>query len=143
MSNASTFKSSGESAYGELIYSYSRAQAIADGVLIDAGAMAEEAGFLWPVALTSAAWEDCVAWSEQDNERQTYQDESGRLWDLLFMARHAIRLSQGDSDRMLFKFYRVPRDGKASKAVLVTLKLIVGPGDQGAPVITVLQPNED
>jgi len=143
MSNTSTLKSADDSVFGELIYSYSRSQAIEDGVLIDAGSMAKEAGFNWPVALTRAAWEDCVAWSEQDNERQTYQDESGRLWDLLFMARHAIRLSHGDSDRMLFKFYRVPRNGKTTKAVLVTLKLIVGPGDQGEPVITVLQPQED
>jgi len=29
------------------------------------------------------------------------------------------------------------------EAELTTLKLIVGPGDQGEPVITILLPNED
>ncbi len=44
-----------------LIYAYTRAQAIADGVLIDVSAFAAEAGFKYPVALTSAAWANCVA----------------------------------------------------------------------------------
>jgi len=44
---------------------------------------------------------------------------------------------------LLFQLYRVPRDGLSTEAVLVTLKLIVGPGDAGEPVITVLLPNED
>jgi Family of unknown function (DUF6573) len=43
----------------------------------------------------------------------------------------------------LFQLYRVPRDGRSRDAVLVTLKLIVGPGDAGEPVITILLPDED
>jgi hypothetical protein len=39
----------------DLIHSYSRAQAIADGVLIDVSATAREAGIRCPVALTRAA----------------------------------------------------------------------------------------
>src|SRR5262245_37183964 len=38
----------------DLIHRYSRAQAIADGVVIDASAMAKEAGFTAPMALTAA-----------------------------------------------------------------------------------------
>ena len=44
---------------------------------------------------------------------------------------------------MMFQLYRVPRDGHSTEAVLVTLKLIVGPGDAGEPVITILLPDED
>ncbi|MGB5564213.1 MAG: DUF6573 family protein, partial [Sedimenticolaceae bacterium] len=66
--------------FGQVISVYTRAQAQADGVLIDAGAMVYESGFRWPVALTAAAWNDCVAWSDADNERQIHQDPSGRLW---------------------------------------------------------------
>ena len=40
--------------FGEVIYTYTRAQAIEDGVLIDATEMAKETGFKWPVALTAA-----------------------------------------------------------------------------------------
>ena len=85
MSNTSN-ESSTESFFGKVISTYTRAQAIEDGVLIDAGAMAGEAGFKWPVALTSAAWADCVAWTEEDSRQQVYQDESGRWWDVLYSA---------------------------------------------------------
>ncbi len=142
MSNSSNDRTA-ESFFGNVISTYTRAQAIADGVLIDAGAMAQEAGFKWPVALTSAAWADCVAWTEDDNCKQAYQDESGRLWDVLFMASHAIRTRSGSGDRLLFQLYRVPRDGRSMEAELTTLKLIVGPGDSGEPVITILLPDED
>jgi hypothetical protein len=132
-----------ESFFGNVISTYTRAQAIEDGVLIDAGAMARDAGFRWPVAITSATWADCVAWTEDDSRQQIYQDESGRCWDLLFMASHAVRTSKDSGDRLLFQLCRVSRDGHSTEAVLVTLKLIVGPGDAGEPVITILLPNED
>ncbi|MBV2137099.1 MAG: hypothetical protein KUF79_09850 [Candidatus Thiodiazotropha sp. (ex Ctena orbiculata)] len=142
MSNTSN-ETSTESFFGKVISTYTRAQAIEDGVLIDAGAMAREAGFKWPIALTSAVWADCVAWSEDDSRRQIYQDESGRLWDVIYMASHAIRTSKDSGDRLLFQLYRVPRDGQSLEAELVTLRLIVGPGDAGEPVVTILQPYED
>ncbi|MEW5756439.1 MAG: DUF6573 family protein [Pseudomonadota bacterium] len=128
---------------GDVISSYTRAQAIEDGVLTDAGPMAQEAGFKYPVALTAAAWADCVAWTDEDNHKQVYQDQAGRLWDVLFMAVHAIRTSTGTGNRLLYQLYRVPRDGKSVKAELVTLKLIIGPGDHGEPVNTILLPDED
>lgn len=142
MSNSS-INTAAESIFGEVIYSYTRAQAIDDGVLVDAGPMAQEAGFKWPVALTSTVWEDCVAWTDDDSRMKPFQDQTGRLWDVLFMASHAICTSRGSGDRLLFKLYRVPRDGKTTKAELVTLKLIVGPGDHGEPVITIMLPDED
>jgi len=142
MSNSSINRST-ESFFGEVISTYTRAQAIEDGVLIDTGSMAQEAGFKWPVAVTSAAWADCIAWTEDDSDKQVYQDQSGRLWDVLFMASHAIRQGSGSGDRLLFKLYRVRRDGYSKEAILATLKLIVGPGDQGEPVITILLPDED
>ncbi|MEW8523818.1 MAG: DUF6573 family protein [Candidatus Thiodiazotropha endolucinida] len=142
MSNTS-INTDAESIFGDVIYSYTRAQAIEDGVLVDAGSMAQEAGFKWPVALTSAVWEDCVAWTDDDSRKKPFQDQSGRLWDVLYMASHAIRTSKDSGDRMMFQLYRVPRDGHSTEAVLVTLKLIVGPGDAGEPVITILLPDED
>ncbi|MEW8279808.1 MAG: DUF6573 family protein [Candidatus Thiodiazotropha sp.] len=142
MSESST-RTTTESIFGEVIVSYTRAQAIEDGVLVDVGLVAKEAGFNWPVALTSAVWADCVAWNDDDSRQKPFQDQAGRLWDVLFMASQAICTSRGSSERLLFKLYRVPRDGKVMKAELVTLKLIVGPGDQGEPVITILLPDED
>ena len=37
----------------DLIYSYTRAQALADGVLVDVSQMASEAGFRYPTAITA------------------------------------------------------------------------------------------
>ncbi|MEA1890116.1 MAG: DUF6573 family protein [Pseudomonadota bacterium] len=142
MSNSLNTRSA-DSFFGDVVYIFSRAQAIEDGVLVNAGSMAQEAGFKWPVAFTSATWENCIAWTDEDKEKQAYQDQSGRLWDVLYMASHAIRTSNGSNEQMRFELYRVPRDGTSMKAELVTLKLIVGPGDQGEPVITIMMPNED
>ena len=129
--------------FGDVISIYTRVQAIDDGQLIDVSVTAREAGFTLPVAMTATTWADCVTWSEDDNARQTYQDESGRLWDVLYMAAHGIRTSKPSGDRLMFQLYRVPRDGHSTEAELTTLKLIIGPGDTPEPVITILLPNED
>ncbi|MEA2079735.1 MAG: DUF6573 family protein [Pseudomonadota bacterium] len=70
---------SAESFFGDIISTYTRAQAIEDGVLIDVSSTARDARFNWPVAMTAGAWADCVAWSDRDSQRQVYQDQSGRL----------------------------------------------------------------
>ena len=142
MSNTSN-KHSAESFFGEVISTYTRAQAIENGVLIDAGSIALEAGFTGPVALTSAVWVDCVLWTDHDSETQVHQDQSGRLWETLYMAAYAVRTSIGTGDRLLYELYRVPRDGYSTEAKPVTLKLIIGPGDHGERVMTVLLANED
>jgi hypothetical protein len=55
MSNFQSNKTDGsESLFGEVIFSYTRAQAIADRVLIDVTPTALEAGFRFPVATTAA-----------------------------------------------------------------------------------------
>lgn len=142
MSNASNNRNA-ESFFGKVISTYTRAQAIDDGVLIDTGDMAQEAGFKLPVAMTVAAWDDCVYWSADDSNRQVHQDQSGRLWDVLFMASHAIRTHTGQASRLQFTLYRVPRDGRTRKSELAQLKVVIGPGDRGEPVITIMLSNED
>jgi hypothetical protein len=84
-----------------------------------------------------------VAWTHADSERQVHQDQSGRLWDVLFMAQHAIRANRSGGDRLNYQLWRVPRDGKSTEARVTTLKLVVGPGDHGEPVIAILLPDED
>ena len=121
---------------------YTRAQALADGTLIDAGEIAREAGFAVPVAISAAAWADCIAWDASDSERQTHQDLDGRLWDVLWMASCAARAS-APSDRITYQLYRVKRDGRSREATLATLQLHVGPGDAGEPVATIMLPHED
>jgi hypothetical protein len=79
----------------DLIHRYTRADALRDGVLVDVSQTAREAGFKFPVALTRAAWERCVAVPPG----VVCQDEAGRLWDLLTMLRFAVRGSNGSEVR--------------------------------------------
>lgn len=128
----------------EVISAYTRSQAIADGVLRDAGELAKEAGFRFTVALTSDAWADAVAWSKENG---ACQDETGRLWDVLTMARHAATAPRGqhadESPRRAFSVYRVPNVPDATEATLLGLELHIGPGDNAEPVLTIGLPGED
>lgn len=119
----------------EIIFSYTRAQAIADGVLIDVSKMACEAGFRYPVALTQAVWGDCVAVSKEDEG----QDEEGRLWDILNVLRYRIRSASGE--QIVFFEALIAKGGKRPRQV--ELKAHCGPGDNLEPVITVMVPYED
>ncbi|MCY0946250.1 DUF6573 family protein [Streptomyces antarcticus] len=128
--------------FGGVIHAYSRASALADGALVAVGDdIAREAGFTVPVALTAAAWADCVAWTDEDN-RQTYQDESGRLWDVLRMTHYAIRRSS-DGSSCPVELYRVPRDGESHESEQAWLLATCGPGDGMEPVLTISLPGED
>ena len=121
----------------EVIHSYSRAQAIEDGVLIDVSEAAREAGFKFPVAVTQGVWARCV----EVPEGLVDQDESGRLWDVLWMLRHGIVSSKdGDTDRIRVQLYVKESEAEPQ---LVTLWSVCGPGDEGEPVITVMLPGED
>ena len=133
-----------ENFFGEVIYAYTRAQAIADGCLVDVSETAQETGFKFPVALTRAVWSDCVEWDDEDSRRQTHQDVAGRLWDVLYMGMIAARANRtSSSQQVLYHLVRVPRGGHATLPRRVTLKLHIGGGDNGEPVITIMQPNED
>jgi hypothetical protein len=128
-----------------VIFAYSRAQAIADGVLIDVTETAREAGLRFPVALTAEVWAACVTWEAEDSRRQTHQDQAGRLWDVLWMASFAIRTYRGagNASRMPYRLLVVPRDGKSRRAREVELHVHIGPGDAGEPVLTIMLPGED
>lgn len=113
-----------------------RALAIEAGALINAGYMADEAGFTRSVALSAAAWADCVTWSVDDSRRQLIQCPRDRLWNVLYMASSAFRLSSIPVDRVLFPVNRVPRDGHSIDSREVTLKAIIENGD-GEPAVTI------
>lgn len=119
----------------EIIFAYTRAQAIEDGVLVDVSAMARKAGFVFPVAFTSTAWIQCV----ELPPGVACQDQQGRLWNVLQMLRNAVKRSTGLNE-VRFSVL-VKNDRHAPR--LVDLKSDCRPGDHGEIVITVLLPNED
>lgn len=127
--------------FGPVIHTYTRTQAIADGVLIDVTDTGREAGFIHPVALTAAAWAEAVAWTRDNDE---YQDEAGRLWDVLTMARVTIRRpGTQEQDRVEFRVLRIPNTPRATRPRLTSLVIHIGPGDASEPVLTVMTPTED
>jgi hypothetical protein len=137
--------------FGEPISVYTRAQAIEDGALIDVSTTAREAGTVWPVAITGAAWADCVEWTDETEKRKGYtgQSESGRLWDVCWMLsvalRRAARQGQtaGPSHPLAVGLLRTPREGRGVKPHLVHLKCVIGPGGNGRPCITLMMQGED
>ena len=91
--------------FGPVISSYTRADAIADGVLVDMtegefGKMAQEYGFVVPIAMTVEAFTATVATDKA--QRAIGQDEPGRWWDVLTMLKHAISRREVGSDRVEF-----------------------------------------
>ena len=130
------------SGFGSYISVYTRAQAIEDGVLVDVSQMAKEAGFLLPVAVTQALWDKYIVWDTQDTERQTYQDTSGRLWDVLFMLRMTAKPLKPLNSSLIYTLRVVPRGGKHRTAKVTRLKAVLSQGDQGEPVLTIMLPEE-
>ncbi len=123
----------------DLIYSYTRQQAIADGVLVEVNDLAKEAGFKWPVVVTANLLHTWI--TPTDKTRDYGQDFQGRLWDVLHMLRIVItRRSEPDTlikFDVLFQNSPGPRNRHK-----VTLWAVSGPGDQGEPVITIMLPED-
>lgn len=132
--NNHTTKSDLSEIFGEVIYSYTRAQAIEDGNLVDVSETAREAGFRYPVALTAALWSVV----ETIPKRHSYQDLQGRLWDVLYMASLAVRKGRSES-RIVFELILF-REGSRKK--FCQLVCDCGPGDEGEPVITIGFPED-
>ena len=127
-----------DSPFGPVIYSYTRSQAVADGVQVEVTKTAKEAGISFPVFLTRTVFDAYVAVPPDVQG----QDEAGRLWDIVWMLRFAILRSRGHADRVPVALY-VRNDN--TRAKLVKLIAQCGPLDMDdpAPAITVLMPGED
>ena len=121
-----------------------REQGLAEGHLVDVSEAARKAGFHCPVAMTRAAFEDCVAWSEQDTARQKFQNSQIRLQSVLFMAYAAgsERRQGGPTSSLSFDLLRIPRDGNSRHAKRSHLRLVAGRDSHGEAVLTILLPNE-
>jgi len=140
-----------EEIFGPVIFRYTRKQAIEDGVLVDVSETAQEAGIKLPTALTQAVFEQYVAVSP---EMKGEQDESGRLWDILWMFSCAVRGGQIDGEQGSFELIvakpdrndwqgnEKPFEGDRKRR-LVTLKAVCGPNDEGSACITIMRPEED
>jgi len=129
------------SPFGPVIHSYTRAQAIEDGVLVDVSETAKEVGFRWPVVIT-AALHDRLTPPKAD--QSIGQDYDGRLWDVLWLAAYESKLSDPGTDTVTFTVVLQEVEAKSGQPVNVDLRLwaVCGPGDEGEPVDTIGFPED-
>lgn len=128
----------GITAFGPVVYAYTRAQAVADGVQVEVTKTAQEAGIKFPMFLTRAVYDAYVTVPPDVSG----QDAAGRLWDVVWMTRFAILRAKPGVDRIPVALY-VRNDNRAAK--LIKLIATCGPLDidDPAPAITVMMPDED
>ena len=122
----------------EVISSYSRMDALNDGVLVDISALAKEAGFIYPVAVTRAVYGILEPSPELERQGQSFQ---GRAWDMLTILRVAIRTTREPGDQVRFAPLFIRKPGGSPEPV--AFRSVVGPGDAAEPVITIMLPTED
>ena len=118
--------------FGEPICCYSRAEALADGVLVDVSERARRAGIKYPTACTHSVWSliDCLPESDTDTLAGIVRDV--RVEEVLRAMLAAIgRGGVRGTDRVTFE------------ALGASLWAQCGPGDTAAPVITIMMQGED
>ena len=113
----------------DLIFSYTREDALRDGVLVDLSQRARCSGIQYPTACTSTVWARIQAIPEQDRDMREAA-EAVRISAVLSAMLEAIRQAQG-TDRVQFT------------ALDAALWAQCGPGDTAEPVITVMLQGED
>jgi len=125
--------------FGPIIYSYTRAQAVADGVQVEVSKTAAEAGISFSVFLTRGVFDAYVAVPPG----VSCQDEAGRLWDIVWMLRFAILRARAGAQRIPVALY--VRQSNHQRPQLIKLIATCGPLDldDPQPAITMMLPDED
>ena len=127
----------------DIISSYSRAEAIADGVLIDAMTGVFESvsrqHYKYPVAMTAGVF---VLIEQAVNDKKYHNDFAGIWHDILSMAKQGRDIANGTGKEIVVyiqRFNANPFHAQNKE----TLHILCGPGDNAEPVLTVMLPNED
>ena len=117
----------------DIVYTYTRADAIADGVLVSLSDLFPELCkqlYKYPIAVTEAIW-SIIEGTDKD-------DIEGIVWDILWMSQKGITARIDDSQHLFEVF--IADKGKAKSH---TFKAVCHPDDDMKPVITIMMRNED
>ena len=127
--------------WGEPIHVYTRAQAIADGVLVDVSETAKQTGFKLPVAITDALHNRLTPTRA---DQALGQDFDGRLWDVLWLAAFTSKLAVRGTDTVNFTVVLQEAEARSGQQQNTDLRLraVCGSGDEGEPVITIGFPED-
>jgi hypothetical protein len=130
--SGSTKKMSLHELFGDLIYSYTRKQAIADGILIDVTSMfpSDTRLFKYPVAITREIWnliegKNAGVW----------------VWDICWMCTKFV-VSSPDESTIITKCH-LPSAPGSEEDECYDLKAVCHPGDNLEPVITIMFIDQD
>ncbi len=131
--------------FGPAQSTYTRENALSDGVLVDVSDIAIDAGIRIPIAITSEAWSHYVQWTSDDADKQdrTYQNETGRLWNIFKVLKFALMGKSTRSPAFLFEIACVARDGQSYLAEAMDVKCILGQDENGKACITLMMPGQD
>lgn len=97
-----------------------------------------ETGIKYHVAMTCTAYEACVSLAGCVPSEQS---ETGRMWDVLYLFSCAARRCTSEEMTFTVNVARVTENGRATEEI--TLKAVIGPGDDPKPVIPMMMPDED
>jgi len=127
--------------FGAVIYSYTRAQAIEDGVLVEVTEVAKGTGFKLPVVITEALHNRLTP---SNADQSLGQDYDGRLWDVLWLAAFTIQLADRGTDTVNFTVALQEVDARSGQPKMTDLHIraVCGPGDDGEPVVTIGFPED-
>jgi hypothetical protein len=124
---------------------YTRADAITDRLLIEVPrGLVELYRLPWPLAVTSTAWADAIAWPPaaevaRPGTPQRHESVEGRLADVLFLVKTTHEANEatqpGRADHP-FTVWRVPASAPTGRAAPLRLTLTIHPGDHAEPVAT-------
>ncbi len=81
-----------------------------------------------PVKVTKSVWYKYFDWTDEDNEKQTYQEEDARLWDILFSGGACLQsnfLQLTRTGKVTYSIYSVVRDGISEYAELINIEIKV------------------
>lgn len=112
----------------EIISVYTGEEAVADGILVDVTETAQEAGFKWKVRITRTVHNLCKP--PKSNKIQSYE---GRLWDVLWLAKMAIKRSSANETIIEYTV----KIGRKNETLWIAID-----GTNGYPAIHIIKPED-
>ena len=134
--------------FGNLIFSYSRAQAIADGVLVELKEAAA-LGFKVHTVCTERVWRSVIEWPETKKQATAQYLREVALLRAAFLAVKAkiamekAGIPDPQPERLDFHVRAIVFNNGQAETKDIQLYMLIGPGDTLDPVGTIMLPDED
>lgn len=125
-----------DSPFGDEIFRYTRKDAIRDGYLLDITSAAKQrANLELPAAITLGLWEHVAPKQPFRADHPVVPDLCDGVAFALAGLTKTRKFELQDGEILFFEF--------KSQGIKHAVKLVLGPGDHGEPVVTIMLPNED